>query len=407
MTSKAIVLGITADLAFAAGTLLASILAHDPGCDATVVILHDGLPPDQQEAFRRLWPNCRLQAFPAEAAVARLGEAAKSGRVAGFLQKYSPLVLAKLELPDLLAEFDKVVWLDADILVRGRLDALWDVDCLAWRSLPSGAFKRRETALALFNELQLDPAVPLPNGGVIAVSRRFLELGGSSDLLRGYAARLAAGAPASQIDELPWYLAASGKGMPVKALPMAFNHPVGAQGVEGAVVVHAIGAHKFWNATPLLQLFPDWSKHQLTWVEHGGRPYDGAVMLAEVHPLDAHEVLRVAQARAHWLGVFRALRPVLPKGMFVDLQHDGKCLSILLHGRPEGEELRLHRQSNDKRIGIEVLLPPELQSRAIEQVCGRVRWARHEKGALMSISLSEIGPALALIDAILQAPVSP
>lgn len=407
MTSRAIVLGITADLAFAAGTLLASVLAHDPGCDATVVILHDGLPLDQETAFRRLWPNCRLQAFPSQAAVARLGEAAKSGRVAGFLQQYSPLVLAKLGLPDLLAEFDKVLWLDADILVRGRLDVLWDFECLAWRALPRSTFKRRAPTLAVFGELQLDSAIPLPNGGVIAVSRRFLELGGSSDLLQDYAARLVAGAPASQIDEMPWYVAASGKGMPVKALPMAFNHPVGAQGVEGAVVVHAIGAHKFWNATPLLQLFPDWSRHQATWVEHGGQPYEGDVMLAEVHPLHAHEVLRVAQARAHWLGVFRALRPVLPKGMFVDLQHDGKCLSIFLHGRPEGEELRLHRQSNDKRIGIEVLLPPELQSRAIEEVCGKVRWARHEKGALMSISLSEIGPALALIDTVLQAPVSP
>ncbi len=407
MTSKAIVLGITADLAFAAGTLLASILAHDPGCDATVVIRHDGLPPDQQDAFRRLWPNCRFQAFPSQAAVARLGEAATAGRVAGFLKQYSPLVLVKLDLPDLLTEFDKVVWLDADILVRGRLDALWDFDCLAWRALPRRTFKRREPTLAVFGELQLDPAVPLPNGGVIAVSRRFLELGGSSDLLHGYAARLAAGAPASQIDEMPWYLAASGKGMPVRALPMAFNHPVGAQGSECAVVLHAIGEHKFWNATPLLQLFPDWSRHQETWVAHGGQPYAGDVMLGEVHPLEAHEVLRTAQARAHWLNVFKDLRPVLPKGMVVDLQHDRKDLRIFLHGRPDDQHLRLHRQPNDKRIGIEVLLPPELLSRAIEQVCGRVRWARHEKGALMSISLSEIGPALALIDAILQAPVSP
>jgi hypothetical protein len=226
-------------------------------------------------------------------------------------------------------------------------------------------------------------------------------------MLHRYATRLAAGAPASQIDELPWYLAAAGKGMPVKALPMAFNHPVGTQGVEGAVAVHAIGAHKFWNATPLLQLFPDWSRHQETWVAHGGRPYDGAVMLGDVHPLGAHEVLRAAQARAHWLGVFKELRPVLPKGMFVDLHHDGKCLRIFLHGRPEGEQLLLHRQPNDKRIGIEVLLPPELQSRAIDQVCGKLKWARHEKGALMSLSLSEIGAALALIDAVLQAPISP
>lgn len=399
MTSRAIMLGITADLAFAAGALLASIRAHDPECDATVVILHDGLDPDQQEAFRGIWPGCRFQAFDAKAAVARLGAA--SEQVAGFLQDYSALVLAKLDLPDLLAEFDKVLWLDADILVRGRLDALWDFDCLAWRGLPGGAFKRREKALGVFAELTLDPAVPLLNGGVIGVSRRFLKLGGSSALLHGFAGRLAADAPNSQIDELPWYLVAASLGLPVTVLPMGLNHPVGAKGADAAVVVHAIGAHKFWNCTPLLQLFADWSRHQETWVQQGGRPYAGEVLLADVHPLEPHEVLRTAQARAHWLGVFKDLRPVLPKGMVVDLQHDRKHLLIFLHGRPDTEHLRLHRHANEKR------LPPDLQARAVEAVCGGVKWARHEKGALMSVPLTQIGAALAAIDAVLEAPVSP
>jgi hypothetical protein len=203
------VLGITADLAFAAGALLASIRAQDPGCDAAVVILHDGLAETDQAAFARLWPGCQLRRFAWEDAVARLGGAGE--QVSGFLEQYSPMVLAKLALPDLLEEFERVVWLDADILVRGPLQALWEFDCLAWRGLPSGAFKRRERALALFAELELDPAVPLLNGGVIGVSRRFLDLGGSSELLQDHARRLAEGAPSSQIDELPWYLAARAK----------------------------------------------------------------------------------------------------------------------------------------------------------------------------------------------------
>jgi Glycosyl transferase family 8 len=399
MTLKAVVLGITADHAFAAGALLASILAHDPDFDATVVILHDGLPPDQQDAFRRLWPGCRFQVFASGKAVARLG--ATSGRLAEFLKQYSALVLAKLDLPDLLAEFDKVLWLDADILVRGRLDALWDFDCLAWRSLPQGAFKRREAALAVFAELPRDPAVPLLNGGVIGVSRQFLQRGGSSAMLHGFATRLAAQAPASQIDELPWYLAAASLGMPVTDLPMTLNHPVGKAGSDGATVVHAIGDHKFWNATPLLQLFPDWSRHQDTWVAKGGRPYDGAVLLAEVHPLEPHEVFRAAQARAHWLAVFRDLRPVLPKGMVVDLQHDRKHLQIFLHGRPDTEHLRLHVHSNAARIGIESVLPLALQERVVAAVCGAVKWARHDKGAMLSVPMAQIGAALAVIDATL------
>ncbi len=404
MTSRAIVLGITTDLAFAAGVVLASIRAGDPECDATIVILHDGLEADQQEAFRRLWPGCRLEVFRTDEAMARLGPSLD--QVQGFLRQYSPMVLAKLGLTDLLAEFEQVVWLDADILVKGRLDGLWAFDCLAWRGLPEGAFKRRERALGVFPELRLDPAVPLPNGGVIGVSRRFLELGGSSEMLYGFALRLAQDAPAAQIDELPWYLAAASLGTPVTALPLALNHPVAAKGAERAVVVHAIGAHKFWNATPLLQLYPDWSRHQETWVAVGGRPYAGAVELGEVHPQEVHEVLRAAQARAHWLGVFKALWPVLPQGMVVDLQHDRKHLPILLQGRPEGEHLRLHRHANEKRIGIEMVLPPDAQAR-VEAAISGVKWARHEKAALVSVPLTGLAAALRAAAAALAEPVSP
>jgi hypothetical protein len=327
--------------------------------------------------------------------------------MAAFLQHYSPLVLAKLDLPDLLAEFEKVLWLDADLLVRGRLDALWGFDCLAWRGLPSGSFKRREAALGAFPELQLDPAIPLLNGGVIAVSRRFLELGGSSGLLHGYARRLAARVESSHVDELSWYLAAAGRGMALTLLPMAYNHPVNTKGAEKAVVLHAIGAHKFWNATPLLHLYPDWSQHQATWVAAGGRPYDGAVTLAEVHPAEPHEVLRAAQARVYWLGVFKALRPALPKGMAADLQHHRKHLRIFLHGRPEEEHLLLHQQRNDKRIGIEAVLPPGLEARVIEALCDCIDQAQRERGALVTVPLTEIGAALAVVDTLVSGPVSP
>lgn len=398
MTRKAIVLGITADLGFAAGVLLASIRAHDPGGEATVILLHDGLDEAEQAALRAVWPGCRFQRFAAEAAVARVE--GKAGPVATFLAAYSPLVLAKLGLPDFLEEFEQVVWLDADILVRGRLDAVWAFDCLAWRPLPAGAFKRREKALGVFAELDLDPTVPLLNGGVIGVSRGFLERGGSSELLWGFAERLAREASGSQIDELPWYLAAASRGMPVTALPMGLNHPVGARGVETATVVHAIGAHKFWNASPLEQLFPDWATHQRTWVAAGGRPYAGEVALEEVHPRDPHEVLRAAQARAHWLAVFRALRPVLPKGMTVDLQHDRKELRIFLHGRPDEDHLQLHRHANERRLGLEVALPKELQDRAVEAICG-VKGARLEKAGLTSVPRDRIGEALAAVDAVL------
>ena len=281
MTKKAIVLGITADHAFAAGTALASILAHDAAFDADVVIFHDGLPRDQEAAFRTLWPRCLFRTFNRASVSAQLRVTGDHARMARFLAKYSPLVMAKLDLPDLLDAYTKVVWLDADIMVQGSLGPIWEFDCLAWRPLPKGAFARREAAIAAFSDRRLDPDVPLLNGGVIGVARGFIERGGSAAIIRDLAREFADRAPPFQFDEMPWYLAAASLGLPVTRLPLRFNHPVGSAGAEDAVVVHAIGAQKFWNAESLLRRFPDWSLHQARWVACGGKAYPGTVVFAD------------------------------------------------------------------------------------------------------------------------------
>ncbi|PTE16599.1 glycosyltransferase [Pseudogemmobacter blasticus] len=401
MSARAIVLGFTTNYAFAAGALLASILARDPAFDATVVIYHDGLPEDQQAAFLRLWPRCRFLPFTAADVAKRLGVTVDDARVAPYLAHFSPLVLTKLELPALLDEYERVIWLDADILVRGPLAPLWDFDCLAWRPLPEGAFARREKVLSVFRHLDLDPAVPLLNGGVIGVSRRFLDRGGSVGLIHRMAAHLVEQAPPSQIAEMPWYLAAASLHLPVTAWPMRFNHPVMTGGVEDALLVHAIGPHKFWNATPLMQLFPDWATHQATWVACGGQPYAGPLTLAEAHPAEAAEVLKAADARTYWLTVFADLRAALPRGMVADLRHDRKFLRLFLHGRPEEQHLRLLRLSNEQRMGLEVHLPRALRAEVLDTLAGAVKGARREGDRALSVPIAQIGQALAAADAVI------
>lgn len=395
MSDKAVVFGVTADHAFAAGALLASILAHDANFDATVVIFHDGLPEDQQAAFLRLWPRCQFRTFTQATVMARLGLAEDDTRLTTFLARYSPLVLAKLELPDLLADFTQALWLDADILVRSPLDPLWDFDCIAWRPLPTGAFARREKVFAAFADLDLDPSVPLLNGGVVGISRRFTEGGGSVQALYDMARQLVDRAPTAQIDEMAWHLTAAALGLPVTPLPLTCNHPVGSVGAAGALVIHAIGPYKFWNATPLLQLYPDWAAHQARWVAGGGRPYAGPVLLSDTHPAEPSEVLRAAENRAYWLTVFPDLRAVLPKGVVVDLQHDRKFLRLFLHGRPEADHIRLVRMPNPRRLGVEVHLPDGLADLVANAIDGSAKGVRMEKGKLMSVPVNQIGAALA------------
>ncbi len=396
--ARAVVFGITADHAFAAGALIASIRAHDPGFADDVVILHDGLTAAHEAAFLRLYPRCRFRPFGRAEVAARMGAAGTAVRLAPLYARFSALLFAKLELPALLDNYDQVLWLDADILVRGPLRPAWDFDALAWRPLPDGAFGRREKAFAALSDLRRDPATPLMNGGVIGAGRALRDRHGlGTGDLHALAALLLERSETTQVVELAWYLLAATRGVPVTALPLAFNHPVTTPGAAAAVAIHAIGAHKFWNATPLIHAYPDWADHQAAWVAAGGAPYDGPLTLAEVHPADPAEALKAAEMRDFWQDLFPALRPLLPPGLVADLRADRKYLRLFLHARPEAQHLRLVRLPNERRLGLEFHLPDRETRTVAAAVRRAVTGVRAEAGRdnALTVPLDRLGPALA------------
>lgn len=280
--SKAVVLGVTADLAFAAGTVVAALAARDPGFDADIVVMHDGLDEAARAAFRRLWPRTRFARFSAETVLSRLGNGASADRLRPVFRRFSPLVLAKLDLPLLLDAYAQVLWLDADLLVRGALTEAWEFDALGWRVLGSGAFGRREADLAAFGDLPRDPEVPLLNAGVVGIGRAFRDRHGLGAADLWAMARLVlARTETVQVDEFALYLLAASRGVAVAELPRTVNCPVTLPGAARAAVVHAVGARKFWNSAALRGAFPDWAAHHAAWVAAGGAPYAGPVAAAD------------------------------------------------------------------------------------------------------------------------------
>ncbi len=402
---RAIVLGVTADHGFAAGALLAGLAAHEPGLQATAIVYHDGLPEADRAALAALWPGMRFRDWGREQALARLGLDAAAGRLEEVLARFSPLVLAKLELPDLLDEFDRCLWLDADLLVRRPAPGLWDFDALAWRPLAEGAFRRRDKVLAACAHLTRDPATPLPNGGVVGVARALRETHGCTsadlfDLARFLIERTDTRTP----DELAFYLLAASRSLPVTALPMALNHPVTAPGTAGAAILHAIGPHKFWNATPLIQLYPDWAAHHAAWVAAGGTPHGAPILLAEVHSLEPAEVLRAAQLRSTWLAVYDRLRPDLPAGVQVDPRLDGRQMRITFAGLPEAQHLRLGLLANPRRLVLELHLHGRDRRAATEALRQSVPGLREGEGdpPPLSVPLDAMAGALATVAAVLE-----
>lgn len=343
MTS-ALVLGVTADLDFAAGTFLAGFFRHNPGFAGDVVVLHDGLSPAAQAALARLAPRLRLEPFGPRRARLRLAAAGlgRPAQIRRALAGRSPMVLAKFEMFDWLDRYESVVWCDADMLVQAPIGGLWQAGPLAWRALADGALARRRGVLEALPHLIRAQDVPLPNGGVVVAGAALRSQWGlgTADLY-AMAAELVRHTRAGTLDELALFLLASRHALPVTALEPGLNHSVAAPGAEQARILHAIGPDKFWNATPLRHACPQWQADHALWVAAGGRPAPEPERLADVHPMAADAALAMARNRAFWQELWQDLGPALPPGLWPDLDTGAPFLRFHLtgHGRTLWAEL--------------------------------------------------------------------
>jgi lipopolysaccharide biosynthesis glycosyltransferase len=337
---RAIVCAVTADHAFALASLIVGFRRHNPDFSGAFIVFHDGLTGEQQMQLRALWPDMQFRPYGADMVAQRFGATVDLDTL---LAQVSPMIFAKFELPDLLAEYDQCLWLDVDMLIQGDMAAVWDFEVLAWRPLPQGAFARRAEVMAAFADLRGDGRLPLLNGGVVGMARGVPI---SSSDLYALAATLMAQTKTTSVDELALYFLAASRGVQVHLLDQRFNHPVVAPDGRAAVVVHAIGPDKFWNATPLQLAYPEWAQNLAAWQ---GAGYDGPLRLADVQAATPDMALKAARNRAYWQQVYADIRPHLPPSLQVDLQSDGKTLRFF---HPSTAQLRLTRQPNERRIGL-------------------------------------------------------
>lgn len=351
---RAIVCAISADYAFALGSLMVGFLRHNPDFDGDFVVYHEGLTGAQQAQLRGLGVSVVFHPFGLGDVAARFGGDVDLAKV---LELYSPMIFAKFEMLDLLGAYDACLWLDVDILVQGNLAGLWAFQGLAWRPLHGGAFARRAEVMADFADLCGDGTLPLLNGGVVGMGQALRGRVAPADLY-AIAARVLVQTDATSVDELALYFAAVSRGLDVCLLEERFNHPVVAPDVRDAVMVHAIGPDKFWNSAPLQLAFPEWAQNLAAWRAVGGAGFDGVHRLGDVLPAAPDKALKAARNRAFWAEVYAELRPELPLCLQVDLDTQRKMLRFFYAGA-NGVFLRLIRQVNVRRMGIEVHFPDD------------------------------------------------
>ena len=274
--SRAVVMGITGNWAFAAGTVLLALRRHNPDLNADIIVLCDGTLPAEDA---RILQDMGAQLVPFTPVNATLTEEA--------LSVFSPLSLAKFHCFDLLRHYESVVWLDSDILVQDSLEELFSCGPLALAledpefSDPPGA---KPAQINLHGPVQdFDGGANNLNSGIIVFRNDLPE----PETLRqmcldfvcthGTLLRYPDQAAFNALVQILLRQAPHG----VQLLPQRFNAHPRNPAATFAPVVHAFGAYKLWNDGLTATCFPEWQRDYARWQRLGGSPYAGTVENAD------------------------------------------------------------------------------------------------------------------------------
>ncbi len=251
----AVVLGITADMAFAAANVLLGLERFPPADGYDVVIFHNGVPAGDRALLARL-RDCHFVPY-------RCAQSIRRNIPAHALRAFSEIVYAKYECFELLNRYSRVIWLDTDILVRG------DTAELLERGASGAAFAREDKPLR-FNFSRdiegFDMDRPFFNAGVFALSDALPGRESARDWLLDATVRHADRVIMGDQGILNLWLQHQ-RVEPAELLPEynVFRHRPGA---ARARVVHAVGHHKPWMDFA----DPAWNADYVRWLALGGSP---------------------------------------------------------------------------------------------------------------------------------------
>lgn len=223
---------------------------------ADVYIFHYHWDEKTKNIFSRSFP-VRLVAYDLPAFIPRTE----------FVNKFTPALFARFEIFKLLQEYEKVLCLDADILVQKELEQVFDFSHdLAMTMDDCPTVGHNFTALVPGYDLSL----PCFNGGFIALKRAQFPANPSQvyewlyQMLAQHADIIYLG------DQGITNLMLQHFRLTPDILPSLYNLPASApcKQLKKAYIVHSTGHRKFW----CYYYFPQWYRQYECWIAAGGAP---------------------------------------------------------------------------------------------------------------------------------------
>jgi lipopolysaccharide biosynthesis glycosyltransferase len=284
----AVVMSGTPNLAFAMANVLIGLNRHTPGFADECIIFTQKMSGADKDCLSKI-ANCRFVDYYGDEQIANLPETDNIG-------KYSVMSFAIYEIFKLLEEFEKVIYLDADLLIQRSVEGILDYGPI---SMGSGRLTISEACGAEIPDI--DSTLMAKSSGVVIVN----------DSLPGFETMT------QQCYELTsqyWHslvfpdqavinLVMAKRGIAISDLPLTYNTGKVHKNLHSATIVHTQGGKsKFWNNGVSNIMFPEWNRNNETWLSMGGAPYVGPRYYWQLHGISQVKLFEIIKS-ANSLGV--------------------------------------------------------------------------------------------------------
>lgn len=264
---KAFVFIVNKSYLFALGTTIINLQKTGNDFYDQIVIYYDGLDDSDIQQIKSIESKTTFIKYDL-AAWEKEHIKITTPNAKSFLDRYSHLAWSKYKIIEQLNNFNKVLYLDVDILIRSNLKEVFDVNGLAWRSGNNFGHKfgnKQKKSLFLDTLKNIPNTTPTPNGGLLYASNMNTSeiqknLNDARQFLIEYLDEYNAG-----LDELVFGWIAYKNNIPLTQLdPFTYNSfPQMLK--QQTKIIHFMGAEKPWNSDLMQTIFPEWLQYYKAW----------------------------------------------------------------------------------------------------------------------------------------------
>ncbi|URL02556.1 lipopolysaccharide biosynthesis protein [Avibacterium sp. 20-126] len=342
---NAIVFIVNSDYRFALATTLINLQKTNPNIYDGIVVYHDDLTVDDMVQLKKIEPKIKFIEYAYDT-WEKEHKKPTTPLSQNFLNRYSHLAWSKYKVIEQLRNYHRVLYIDLDIVIRGDISELFNINGVAWRN--GDSFHKKFGSRQKITDHAETKRIPVehssPNGGLFYISgvgnwEKYIEDG--RNFLLKFMDFYDAG-----IDELVLAWIVFKNKLPLTSLDYKKYNTFPQLHNSDTRIIHFMGKDKPWNSELMQAIFPGWMKYYKETVKLVEFPDD---LVIEFNNPGAFVKKKLNEQR--WLSFLRESNFQIPKELRLNYVFENEWL-IMHHSKSIYYELKFDQYSGGFLVGL-------------------------------------------------------